>query len=81
MAAVSSRLVRSRSGALDFGEDNSVLLLQELIDLVLAADRPVGLAVETKHPVRYAGLVEQRVVEMVRDYGLLGSRFDDNNRV
>ncbi len=65
----------------DFGEDNSVLLLQELIDLVLAADRPVGLAIETKHPVRYAGLVEQRVVEMVRDYGLLGSRFDDNNRV
>ncbi len=65
----------------DFGEDHQVLLLQELIDLVLCADRPVGLAIETKHPVRYAGLVEQRVVEMVRDYGLIGSRFDDDSRV
>lgn len=65
----------------DFGEDHPVLLLQELIELVLAADRPVGLAIETKHPVRYAGLVEQRVVEMVRDYGLLGSRFDEYSRV
>ncbi len=65
----------------DFGEENAVLLLQELIDLVLAAERPVGLAIETKHPVRYAGLVEQRVVEMVRDYGLIGSRFDVDSRV
>jgi glycerophosphoryl diester phosphodiesterase len=65
----------------DFGEDHQVLLLQELIDLVLAAERPVGLAIETKHPVRYAGLVEQRVVEMVRDYGLIGSRFDAQSRV
>jgi glycerophosphoryl diester phosphodiesterase len=65
----------------DFGEEHPVLMLQELIDLVLRADRPVGLAIETKHPVRYAGLVEQRVVEMVRDYGLIGSRFDEDSRV
>lgn len=65
----------------DFGEDHPVLLLQELIDLVLAAHRPVGLAIETKHPVRYAGLVEQRVVEMIRDYGLVGSRYDAHSRV
>lgn len=65
----------------DFGEEHQVLLLQELIDLVLAAPRPVGLAIETKHPVRYAGLVEQRVVEMVRDFGLVGSRFDPDPRV
>ena len=59
----------------DFGEEAPVLLLQELIELALGADRRVGLALETKHPVRYAGLVEQRVVEMLRDYDLLGSRF------
>lgn len=65
----------------DFGDDTGVLLLQELIELALAADRPVGLALETKHPVRYAGLVEQRVVSMLRDYRLLSSRYDDENRV
>jgi glycerophosphoryl diester phosphodiesterase len=65
----------------DSDQDRQVLLLQELIDLVLSAERRVGLAIETKHPVRYAGLVEQRVVEMVRDYGLVGSRFDEDSRV
>lgn len=63
----------------DFGEA-PVLLLQDLIELTIAADRPVGLAIETKHPNRYAGLVEQRVVEMVRYYGLIGSRFDPTSR-
>lgn len=63
----------------DFGEDSSVLLLHELVELAVGAERPVGLAIETKHPVRYAGLVEQRVVEMLRDYRLLGSRFDTDN--
>ncbi len=66
----------------DFGGgENGVLRLEELIDLVLSADRPVGLAIETKHPNRYAGLVEQRVVELVRRSGLLPSRFDEDSRV
>jgi glycerophosphoryl diester phosphodiesterase len=64
----------------DFGGTASVLLFQELIEMTLGADRPVGLAIETKHPVRYAGLVEQRVVELLREYRLLGSRFDPSNR-
>jgi glycerophosphoryl diester phosphodiesterase len=64
----------------DFGGSKGVLLLQELIELALGADRPVGVAIETKHPVRYAGLVEQRVVEMLREYRLLGSRFDPSSR-
>jgi glycerophosphoryl diester phosphodiesterase len=64
----------------DFGS-GSVLLLEDLMDLALGADRPVGLAIETKHPNRYAGLVEQRVAEAVRTVGLLPSRFDQHSRI
>lgn len=47
-----------------------VLTLDRLLALVHDASRPVGLAIEAKHPTRYAGLVEQRVVELLRRYGL-----------
>ncbi len=47
----------------------SVMTLQAVFDLVRDWDRPVQLAVETKHPTRYAGLVEQRLVELLRRYG------------
>lgn len=66
----------------DFGTGSeSVLRLEELIELVLGADRQVGLAIETKHPNRYAGLVEQRALETVRRFGLLPSRFESESRV
>jgi glycerophosphoryl diester phosphodiesterase len=32
-------------------------------------DRPVELAIETKHPTRYGGLVERRLVELLDSYG------------
>ena len=38
------------------------------------AARPVELAIETKHPTRYAGLVEERLVEMLAAHGLAGGR-------
>jgi glycerophosphoryl diester phosphodiesterase len=47
-----------------------VLTLQRLLDTLCAADRPVQLAIETKHPTRYAGLVEQTLVELLGHYGL-----------
>jgi glycerophosphoryl diester phosphodiesterase len=47
-----------------------VLTLERLLDTVCAADRPVELAIETKHPTRYAGLVEQTLVELLARYGL-----------
>lgn len=69
----------------NFASDNGsegVLALSELLDLVVGTtDREVGLAIETKHPTRYAGLVEQRVVEMLRDYGLLGTRLAPSRRI
>lgn len=56
--------------------DRGLLTLERLIEVVLAARRPVDLVIETKHPVRYAGLVEDRVVAMLRRYGLDKPRAD-----
>jgi glycerophosphoryl diester phosphodiesterase len=47
-----------------------VLTLDRLLGLVVDAPRPVQLLVETKHPTRYAGLVERKVVEALRRFGL-----------
>jgi glycerophosphoryl diester phosphodiesterase len=46
-----------------------VLTLRRLLETVADYDRRVEVAVETKHPTRYAGLVEKRLVEMLRDFG------------
>ncbi len=42
---------------------HGLLRLDELIALVLEADRPIDLSIETKHPVRYGGLVERRLLD------------------
>lgn len=47
----------------------SVLTLRKLLEAVADYQRPVELAIETKHPTRYGGLVEKRLVEMLRDFG------------
>lgn len=46
-----------------------VLTLERLMGLVKEAGRPVGLAIETKHPTRYAGAVERRLVELLDQFG------------
>ena len=51
----------------------SVLTLRKLLETVADYDRPVELAIETKHPTRYGGLVEKRLVEMLRDFGWDGA--------
>lgn len=53
-----------------------VLTLARLIELVLGADRRVELAIETKHPTRYGGLVERTVVEVLDSFGLVEPRDD-----
>ena len=45
-----------------------ILTLERLFRLVADAPRPVRLAVETKHPTRYAGLVERRLVELLERF-------------
>jgi glycerophosphoryl diester phosphodiesterase len=47
-----------------------VLTLEKLLQEVLAAPRPVRLLIETKHPSRFAGLVEKELVRLLRGYGL-----------
>ncbi|MEU3456656.1 glycerophosphodiester phosphodiesterase family protein [Micromonospora sp. NPDC006766] len=58
-----------------------LLTLERLLDAVLAAGRPVRLLIETKHPNRYGGDVERRLVTMLRRYGLAEPGPDDPVRV
>ena len=48
---------------------DGVLTLRKLLETVADYDRRVEVAIETKHPTRYGGLVEKRLVEMLRDFG------------
>jgi glycerophosphoryl diester phosphodiesterase len=47
-----------------------VLTLDRLLDAAQAADRPMRLLVETKHPTRFGGEVEERLVRVLRRHGL-----------
>jgi glycerophosphoryl diester phosphodiesterase len=51
------------------GEPASVLTVESLLGLLHDADRPVRLLIETKHPTRYGGLVEKKLVELLRRFG------------
>jgi glycerophosphoryl diester phosphodiesterase len=53
--------------------DGKVLTLRKLLDTVADYDRHVELAIETKHPTRYGGLVERRLVETLGDFGWTGA--------
>ncbi|MEU9457350.1 glycerophosphodiester phosphodiesterase [Streptomyces sp. NPDC058322] len=55
------------------GELTSVLTLERLLELVVetrAAGRPLQLAVETKHPTRWAGQVEERLLQLLKHFEL-----------
>lgn len=51
-------------------ERTSVLTLERLLQLVADAGRPVGLAIETKHPTRWAGQVEEHLLALLDRYRL-----------
>lgn len=53
--------------------DRKVLTLRNLLQTVADCDRRVELAIETKHPTRYGGLVERRLAEMLREFGWHGA--------
>lgn len=55
---------------LDPGADTSVLTLERLLELVADAGRRVELAIETKHPTRWAGQVEERLLVLLKRFGL-----------
>ncbi|CAN5239983.1 glycerophosphodiester phosphodiesterase [soil metagenome] len=46
-----------------------VLTLRKLLETTADYDRRVEVAIETKHPTRFGGLVEKRLVEMLREFG------------
>lgn len=59
----------------DPGENAHLLTLRRLLGLVVEAARDgrgVEVAVETKHPTRYGGLVERAVVDVLADFGWRG---------
>ncbi|SEE92147.1 glycerophosphoryl diester phosphodiesterase [Streptomyces sp. Ag109_O5-10] len=50
--------------------DTAVLTLERLLELVADAGRRVELAIETKHPTRWAGQVEERLLVLLKRFGL-----------
>jgi glycerophosphoryl diester phosphodiesterase len=50
-----------------------ILTLRRLLETIAECDRPIELAVETKHPTRYAGLVERTLVELLAEFGWAGA--------
>ncbi|WP_445402728.1 glycerophosphodiester phosphodiesterase [Streptomyces sp. LE64] len=61
--------------------DTSVLTLERLLELVTDAPRRVELAIETKHPTRWAGQVEERLLEQLRRFGLDAPRSPEESAV
>ncbi|MGT2462797.1 glycerophosphodiester phosphodiesterase [Sinomonas atrocyanea] len=54
----------------EFGAQSQQLLtLPELLDLLVASGREVGLAIELKHPSPYRRALEDRVLELLRSRG------------
>lgn len=58
-----------------------LLTLDRLLHEVRAAGRPVELLIETKHPSRYGGDVERRLVELLGQHGLSDPKPDDPVRI
>src|SRR3954454_10961531 len=53
-------------------DSRRVLTARRLIETARDYERPVELAIETKHPTRYAGLVERRLIELLESVGWTG---------
>ncbi|WP_245795717.1 glycerophosphodiester phosphodiesterase [Actinacidiphila alni] len=52
------------------GGERGILTLHRLLELVADTDRRVELAIETKHPTRWSGQVERRLLDLLRHFGL-----------
>ncbi len=61
------------------GEPQAIVTLEQLLEL--AVDTGIGLAIETKHPVRFGGAIEQKVVEQLTRFGLADNAVDMRIRV
>ncbi|MEV1020138.1 glycerophosphodiester phosphodiesterase [Streptomyces sp. NPDC050264] len=61
--------------------DTSVLTLERLLELVVDAGRRIELAIETKHPTRWAGQVEERLLLLLKRFGLDAPSADEPSQV
>jgi glycerophosphoryl diester phosphodiesterase len=52
---------------------SQILTLRSLLQAVADSGRHVEVAIETKHPTRYAGLVERRLVSVLDEFGWGGT--------
>lgn len=53
---------------------SQLLTLKSLLQAVKDSGRPIEVAIETKHPTRYAGLVERQLVQLLDHFGWAGTR-------
>jgi glycerophosphoryl diester phosphodiesterase len=53
-------------------ERTQLLTLRRLLGFVAGCDRRVELAIETKHPTRYGGLVERALAQVLAEFGWNG---------
>ena len=85
-SGVVSEMTLAELRELDFGSWHdadapaSVLTLRELLTLTLDWRRPVRLFIETKHPVRFGSLVEQKLLEMLHEFGVATPPSADHSR-
>lgn len=82
---VVSEMTLAQLRELDFGSWHSgtpatVLTLRELLTLALDWRRPVRLFIETKHPVRFGSLVEQRLLAELHEFGVASPPSADHSR-
>lgn len=60
--------------------DTGLLTLDDLLSLVLDWQRPVKVFIETKHPVRYGSLVENKVLALLHRFGIASPASADRSR-
>lgn len=82
---VVSEMTLDQLRELDFGSWHDgtparVLTLRELLTMTLDWRRPVRLFIETKHPVRFGSLVEQRLLAELQDFGVASPPSADHSR-
>ena len=66
--------IEAEAEAPEIDEDTRrVLTMRRLVETARDYQKPVDLVIETKHPTRYAGLVERRLVELLSSVGWAGS--------
>ncbi|MFV0493781.1 glycerophosphodiester phosphodiesterase [Mycobacterium sp.] len=60
--------------------DTGLLTLDALVMLVLDWHRPVKIFIETKHPVRYGPLVENKLLALLHHFGIAAPASADHSR-